>query len=369
MSASDELLRFLSDALGAPPSADVLSALAAQEVADKATLLECWEEVKESLPGAPRKRIGDKVALATCVKIESMDFAPVWAPTVWIFGFVVAIITLAPAIAVGYSKEHDAPEEGEEDLSTHLWWRCWVPAIVLGIGEIAASGYLAPKIGYDMIQEHSVGCDLREAMKNNMTNQGVVSALFLTVVWAMLQADVLWDDADRVVAQWYNALLVISIALTILGACISSMCLMYAQRESGTRNLLTPRAQLSWETDRSHLAAGTSSRSTRRPHCSAWATTSCTSASRWRAAPSASSTRSSRRSCGSSGSTGSALAPFPSSSSSTRSRAASSCTSTSACGRTPMSTTRRAPRSSRRSPRPRARLSRCPRWHGIAFLA
>lgn len=227
--ANDELLQFLTSALGAPPSSDVLGALAAQEVGDKATLLECWDEVKDSLPGAPRKRIGDKVAKDSGVKIESMDFKPVFAPTVWVSGAVVAVILLAPALAVGYTKEHDADEEGEEDLSRHLWWRCWVPAIILGIGEIAASGYLAPKIGYDMIQEHSVGCDLREAMKNNMTNQGVVSALFLTVVWAMLQADVLWDDADRVLAQWYNALLVISIALTILGACISSMCLMYVE--------------------------------------------------------------------------------------------------------------------------------------------
>ena len=58
---------------------------------------------------------------------------------------------------------------------------------------------------------------LRDAMKNSMSTQGLVAALFLSVVWAMLQAEPIQGDSGLVVAQWYEGLLILAVALTLIG--------------------------------------------------------------------------------------------------------------------------------------------------------
>ena len=67
-----------------------------------------------------------------------------------------AVLCLAPAMAIGFTKELDADDDEEESLRHTLWYTVWGPAILLGVLEVAASGYLAPKIGYDMIQVASL---------------------------------------------------------------------------------------------------------------------------------------------------------------------------------------------------------------------
>ena len=58
---SPDLAQFLKDVLGGPPSDAVVQALQAHEVRDKDTLFDCWEEVAPAVPGAARKKIGDRV--------------------------------------------------------------------------------------------------------------------------------------------------------------------------------------------------------------------------------------------------------------------------------------------------------------------
>ena len=68
-----------------------------------------------------------------------------------------------------------------------------------------------------MIQQHSVDADLREALKGSIETQGLVAALFLTVVWGMLQGYQIQSDTTLIISQWYQGLLVLSIALTMIG--------------------------------------------------------------------------------------------------------------------------------------------------------
>ena len=90
--------------------------------------------------------------------------------------------------------------------------------------EIMLASFLAPRIGWDMIEQSSEDADLREALKNSMSTQGIIAALFLTVVWAMLQADPIQGDATLIISQWYSGLLVLSISFTMIGTVTSSMC-------------------------------------------------------------------------------------------------------------------------------------------------
>ena len=56
-----------------------------------------------------------------------------------------------------------------------------------------------------MISEASEEADLREAMKNSLSTQALVAALFTVV--AMLQVDPIQDDTTLIISQWYQGLL------------------------------------------------------------------------------------------------------------------------------------------------------------------
>jgi hypothetical protein len=79
------------------------------------------------------------------------------------------------------------------------------------------------------IEEASAGMSTREAQRSNLTNTGVVSALLLTVVLAMIQADGPVDDTSRFISQWYMVFSLIGMLWCFVATTMSVLLLMYIE--------------------------------------------------------------------------------------------------------------------------------------------
>jgi len=159
-------------------------------------------------------------------KVEDDGLPPPISGSIWVVGIVASLLAFAGPTALGILTWN---EKGDQDFPVELWYYAWGPMILLCVLEIGVASLLAPRIGWDMIQEASEEADLREAMKNSMSTQGLIAALFLSVVWAMLQAEPIQSDASLVIAQWYEGLLALAVALTLIGTVASIICLLYIE--------------------------------------------------------------------------------------------------------------------------------------------
>lgn len=150
--------------------------------------------------------------------------------THWLLGALVGFITVGPALAFGVFQTADQP------YPIDLWYKVWGPfAVVTGI-EIWAASWLAPVIGLNMIKERSNGVSLKETMRSNLTTQGLISALFLTIVYAMLQADAPMEDPTTaepnefaVLSQWYMMLVTLSLTMVMIGTIATVLLLLYIE--------------------------------------------------------------------------------------------------------------------------------------------
>jgi len=245
-----DLPTFLAAALGVPlthPDVALCAAKCEAElVRSSDSLIETWEETKTALPALARHKVAialKKQQLPSPPPSPPDDYnadqEPEAAPPPisaghWIRGLIACVLLLAGPVAIGMLTWNEADTTSttstvEGQYATNLWWYAYIPLMVVAVVEIGLASALAPRIGWDMIEQASEDADLREAMKNSMTTQGFVAALFLTVVWGMLQAGPIQGDPSLVISQWYVGLLVTSIALTMVGTIASIVCLLYIE--------------------------------------------------------------------------------------------------------------------------------------------
>ena len=227
---ADEVVQFVAGALSLPASHEdvkrCVSVLRYELVRDVATLKECWDVVKDKMPALPRLRID-----ALLVRPYQVDTVTPISPTIWLKNGVICLLFFAGPCVLGLLTWDQTSSAGTYDAS--LGYTVWLPLVALSVIEIAVASKMAPNIGWHMICEASEGADLREALKNSMTTQGFIAALFVTVVWAMLQADPIQDDTGLIISQWYTGLLVISIAQTLVGTMASVTCLLFLEPLTG----------------------------------------------------------------------------------------------------------------------------------------
>jgi len=151
----------------------------------------------------------------------------------WIHGALVALPVVAIPALIGTLSPPDVVPRAPADL----WYKCWGPNIVLLLIEIAAASMLAPKISFDMIEERSNGISIKESMRSILTSQGLIAALFLTIVCSMLQQDHPTDDEFGLLNQWYGCLLLAAMLMTMVGLTISIICLIYIEPLSDAASL------------------------------------------------------------------------------------------------------------------------------------
>ena len=118
--------------------------------------------------------------------------------------------------------------------------------IVFAGVQLGCANLMAPVLGYDMIQERSVNIAIKESMRSNLTSQGLIAALYLTIVFAMIQEDPPTEDEGSLINQWYGCLLIVSAFFTMVALSVSIICLIYIEPLSDTAtvysaHLMAPR--------------------------------------------------------------------------------------------------------------------------------
>jgi len=225
-----EVEEFVAGALSLPTSHEdvkvCLDVLRGELVRDMDTLKEVWDVLKDRMPALARSRINKLL-----IKPYVVDKVTEVSPTVWLKNALICAVLFAIPCIVGVLSWDEKLSENPFDSSLGL--TVWLPLGVLFVVEVALGSLMAPKIGWDMIADASEDADLREALKNSMTTQGFISALFLTVVWAMLQAEAIQGDTTLIISQWYTGLLSASITLTLIGVMASVTCLLFLEPLTG----------------------------------------------------------------------------------------------------------------------------------------
>ena len=132
---------------------------------------------QKMLSGAERRR-----------SVQAEEVENVISAMNWVWGGLVGLCVCAlPLVLILIAHLVD-----DDNRTTHeqiLWLSVFLPCFIIFAIQLAIANLMAPKIGFDMIQERSPTVSMREAMRSNLTNLALVSALFLTIVYAMFQAD------------------------------------------------------------------------------------------------------------------------------------------------------------------------------------
>jgi len=132
-------------------------------------------------------------------------------------GFMAIVIPLSLGLIDGVSTD------------AKNWYMVFAPALCLAVVQLIICSKLAPLVGGNMIVERSMNIDIKEAMRNNMTTQGLISALMLTIVVTMILIDVPGGDPDSLLAQWYTCFVAISLMWAIIATMITVMLLLYIE--------------------------------------------------------------------------------------------------------------------------------------------
>jgi hypothetical protein len=212
---------------------EVLECLEKEMCTDFPMLRDCWEDVKGSVPGVPRKLISDRLSMDEQAQVV---FEPVVQGKLWLKAFFLVIPGVVFTSVLGAFKDLGVEDEGleAEVMDAKGWYISWGPLMVFYVIQIVVVTQIAPIIGYDMIENRSVNTSLKETMRTNMSNQAIVGTLLFTVAWAMLQSDPPVTEAVNsyeglFVSQWYEGLLLISTSQLIIGVMTCAFTVLYVE--------------------------------------------------------------------------------------------------------------------------------------------
>eukprot|EP00438_Fugacium_kawagutii_P017145 Skav217508 [mRNA] locus=scaffold1908:375369:378214:- [translate_table: standard] len=202
----------------------VLEKLHEEWCMDYASLADSWEDLKDSIPGVLRSTMSKQLAKD---RFDKVDAVPQLLASNWMVSWGVVIMAMvAPSVLAVFK---DRGRQAEEVLEQNIW-EVWVPLGIFSVLQYLFCSFMAPKIGWNMIEQRSEGVNLGEAMRNNMTNQGVIGALFLTVVWTMaVDQTMAGDDRFSLVCQWYEGFSTLAVGQLILAVMTCSFAILYVE--------------------------------------------------------------------------------------------------------------------------------------------
>ena len=199
---------------------------------DYATLVESWEDLKDNIPGALRNTISQQLAKD---RFNKVDAVPQLLASNWMVSWAVALLAMvAPSVLAAFK---DRGRQAEQVVEQNVG-EVWVPLGVFCLLQYLACAAIAPKIGWNMIEQRSNGINLREAMRNNMTNQAVIGALFLTVVWTMaVDQTMAGDDRFSLICQWYEGFSTLAVGQLIVAVMTCAFITLYLEPLDETASL------------------------------------------------------------------------------------------------------------------------------------
>jgi hypothetical protein len=142
-----------------------------------------------------------------------------------VISWVMGIILAAPPLIIGHLKDIDIDSGDVSNANMNM--RVLLPGCLILFGMYILTTQLRTILGQDMVQEKSGSVNINESQANVLTNIGVVGALFLTMVLALVQADPPLEDAGRFICQYYQIFNIISMFLCFLSTMMSALLLNY----------------------------------------------------------------------------------------------------------------------------------------------
>jgi len=150
----------------------------------------------------------------------------------WVRSALLAGMFFCPTAIIALIGDLDRPlTEIEQWFAVFFPGGLWYLLTVIVLG-----GRVAEHLAGDMVQERCSCTSIKEAIRSCLTNTGVVSALFLTVVLAMSQMDP-FEGPPNFRSHWYLVYVLMAIANCMEAVVMCSLCMLYIEVLSDTAAL------------------------------------------------------------------------------------------------------------------------------------
>lgn len=135
---------------------------------------------------------------------------------------------MAPVFVIGMLKDIDETNPPKIDDFDIQRDRVLLPGLLIIIFVYVVTMIFRTALGQDMIEEKSANVHVGSSQTDVLTNTGLVCALFLTIVIAMVQVDPpIQSHPGRMICQYYQLFNIMALFLCFLGSMLSSMLLQY----------------------------------------------------------------------------------------------------------------------------------------------
>jgi hypothetical protein len=150
--------------------------------------------------------------------------------SIWLKSAVGSLVVIAPVVAIGVLRDVNVPVlDDENGWDKDALLQVAVPGFLVWMLSNFVLSRVATWMGFDLLAESSNDNSLKEAIRTNMTNAGIVLALFLTILIAMLQMDEGLDGTFVRNDMWYRMVLMFGIEACIRGLLMGSFFLIYCE--------------------------------------------------------------------------------------------------------------------------------------------
>mmetsp|Transcript_20055 Transcript_20055/g.29752 ORF Transcript_20055/g.29752 Transcript_20055/m.29752 type:complete len:465 (-) Transcript_20055:32-1426(-) len=154
------------------------------------------------------------------------------------------ITTIIPTLTIGllHFFGHDAPpdwmtsdpEKYEQEILEYQLSRVILPSLVI----LLLVFFLTPRFSLFFVAKltsnRSKGVEIKEVMECTLANNGIISALLLTVVFAALQAALPVEDTpSSYLNMFYSMFLLMALFYSFTATIMSSICYLYMQPLNG----------------------------------------------------------------------------------------------------------------------------------------
>lgn len=132
-----------------------------------------------------------------------------------------------PPLAIGVINEYGPFDATRALDNTTRFLVVFVPGAAYLLGSVVFIERYRTIFSTDVLQQRSVDCSLRDAIKSNLTSLAIVGALLLTIVIAMEQVDIPLEEETALLAQWYQVFLLAALVPCFSAVIQASLLLIY----------------------------------------------------------------------------------------------------------------------------------------------
>lgn len=151
---------------------------------------------------------------------------------IWLKSCLGSLLLMTPALVLGVTRDMDDPAREEDE--SHGWmkdilFQVAIPGFLVWLLTLGVTSRVPTAMGFGMLREKGVDTSVKDSIRTNMTNSGVVLALLLTVILAMWQVDRVDSGGFNRIDMWYRAFLIFGTEACTRGVIMVSGFLVYME--------------------------------------------------------------------------------------------------------------------------------------------